>query len=187
MARRETVARRYAEAAFEIGRSDGTLEAWERDLASQAELLRNAELRALLEHPAVPFAEKEKVMRRIAGSTADGETGNGIGAEAVSLVMLMVRRGRPGAIDRMIEHFAELVRRERGIELAEVRTALPLDDEQRAAVQQRLAELTGERIQMNEVVDKALIGGISVRIGDRLYDASVRNRLERLRARLTAG
>ena len=51
---------------------------------------------------------------------------------------------------------------------------------------ERLGELTGETIEMNEVVDESLIGGIAVRIGDRLYDASVRNRLERLRARLTA-
>ena len=70
--------------------------------------------------------------------------------------------------------------------LAEVRTALPLEDEQRRAVTDRLGELTGETVEMNEVVDESLIGGIAVRIGDRLYDASVRNRLERLRARLTA-
>jgi F-type H+-transporting ATPase subunit delta len=85
----------------------------------------------------------------------------------------------------MIRHFGELLRRERGIVLAEVRTALPLDDAQRGSVEDRLAELTGEKVEMNEVVDEALIGGIAVRIGDRLYDASVRNRLERLRARLT--
>jgi F-type H+-transporting ATPase subunit delta len=86
----------------------------------------------------------------------------------------------------MIEHFGELLRRERGIALAEVRTALPLEDEQRRAVTDRLAELTGEKVEINEVVDEALIGGIAVRIGDRLYDASVRSRLERLRARMTA-
>ena len=86
----------------------------------------------------------------------------------------------------MVERFGELVRRERGIALAEVRTALPLEDEQRADVVRRLHELTGDEIQINEVVDEALIGGIAVRIGDRLYDASVRSRLERLRARLTA-
>jgi F-type H+-transporting ATPase subunit delta len=71
------------------------------------------------------------------------------------------------------------------VALAEVRTALPLDDEQRAAVSARLAELTGGQVEINEVVDEALIGGIAVRIGDLLYDASVRSRLERLRARLT--
>jgi F-type H+-transporting ATPase subunit delta len=86
----------------------------------------------------------------------------------------------------MVEHFGELVRRHRGIALAEVRTALPLEAEQRAAISSRLHELTGDEIEINEVVDESLIGGITVRIGDRLYDASVRNRLERLRARLTA-
>ena len=178
MARRETAARRYAEAAFEIGRSDRTLDAWERDLAQLGELLANDELRRLLEHPAIPFARKEKVMTLLAG--------DGVSREALALVLLMVRRGRLGAVSRMIEHFGELLRRERGITLAEVRTALPLDDEQRRAVAERLAELTGEQVEMNETVDESLIGGIAVRIGDRLYDASVRSRLERLRARLTA-
>ena len=53
------------------------------------------------------------------------------------------------------------------------------------SVEERLRALTGEKVEMNEVIDAALIGGIAVRIGDRLYDASVRSRLERLRARLT--
>jgi F-type H+-transporting ATPase subunit delta len=178
MARRETAARRYAEAAFEIGRADKKLDAWERDLATLGELLEHGELRRLLEHPAIPFARKEKVMRQVVEKD--------VSPEALSLVLLMVRRGRPGAIGRMIEHFGELLRRERGIVLAEVRTALPLGDEQRKSLEDRLAEITGDRVEMNEVVDEALIGGIAVRIGDRLYDASVRSRLERLRARMTA-
>ena len=86
----------------------------------------------------------------------------------------------------MVERFRSLLRRHRGISLAEVRTALPLDEEQRAAIAERLHALTGDEIEMNEVVDESLIGGITVRIGDQLYDASVRSRLERLRARLTA-
>jgi len=178
MARRETAARRYAEAALEIGRSDRTLDAWEHDLAALGSALQNPELRRLVEHPAVAYGDKERVLRRVVG--------DGVSREALGLVLLMIRRGRPGAIDRMIAHFGELLRRERGIALAEVRTALPLEDAQRAAVTERLAQLTGERVEMNETVDESLIGGIAVRIGDTLYDASVRNRLERLRARLTA-
>ena len=177
MARRETVARRYADAAFEIGRADGTLETWERDLATLQEALGDERLRRLMEHPAVAFADKEKVLRSVLEGVAD---------EPLALALLMVRRGRPGAIDAMVERFGELVRRERGISLAEVRTALPLDDEQRTAIAERLRVLTGDRVEINEKVDETLIGGISVRIGDRLYDASVRSRLERLRARLTA-
>ena len=177
MARRDTAARRYAEAALEIGRADRTLDRWERDLQQLSAALADEQLRTLAEHPAVPYAEKERVIRRVAGD---------VSPEALNLVLLMIRRGRPRAIPRMVEHFANLLRRERGVALAEVRTALPLDDAQRGAVMERLHELTGDEIEINEVVDESLIGGITVRIGDRLYDASVRNRLERLRARLTA-
>jgi F-type H+-transporting ATPase subunit delta len=177
MARRDTAARRYAEAALEIGRADRSLDRWERDLRLLADALADDGLRTLAEHPAVPYAEKERVIRRVAGD---------VSPEALNLVLLMIRRGRPRAIPRMIEHFATLARRERGVSLAEVRTALPLDDTQRGAVMDRLHELTGDEIEINEVVDESLIGGITVRIGDRLYDASVRSRLERLRARLTA-
>jgi F-type H+-transporting ATPase subunit delta len=177
MARRETVARRYAEAAFEIGRADGTLETWERDLGTLRETLADEELRRLVEHPAVPYADKEKVLKRVVSDVSE---------EPMKLALLMIKRGRPGAIDAMVERFGELVRRERGISLAEVRTALPLDEAQRTAITERLRAMTGDRIEIREVVDDALIGGVSVRIGDRLYDASVRSRLERLRARLTA-
>jgi F-type H+-transporting ATPase subunit delta len=177
VARRDTSARRYAEAAFEIGRADGTLDAWERDMATLGETLHHPELRSLLQHPAIPFADKERVLRRVMG--------RGVAAAPINLVLLMVRRGRPGAIDRMIERFTELLRRHRGIALAEVRTALPLDDGQRADIVSRLRTLTGSQIEVAETVDPDLIGGIAVRIGDQLYDASVRSRLERLRARLT--
>lgn len=177
MARRETAARRYAEAAFELGHADGSLDRWERDLAILAETLRNPQLRALVDHPAVAFGDKEKVLRKIVGE---------VDVQAMNLVLLMVRRGRPRAIERMVTYFGELLRRERGIAQAHVRTALPLDAEQRDAITERLQQLTGDRVEIIETVDESLIGGITVQIGDRLYDASVRNRLERLRARLTA-
>jgi F-type H+-transporting ATPase subunit delta len=85
----------------------------------------------------------------------------------------------------MIERFTELLRTHRGIALAEVHSALPLGDEQRAAIVARLQDLTEAEIEIHETVDPDLIGGIAVRIGDQLYDASIRGRLERLRARLT--
>jgi F-type H+-transporting ATPase subunit delta len=179
MPRRDTAARRYAEAAFEIGRADGTLDRWEQDLELLRAAVAQEELRRLVEHPAVPFGEKERVLRGVAGHR--------VSREALNLVLLMIRRGRPGAIEPMVQRFAELLRRERGIALAEVRTALPLGDGERRAIAERLHALTKSQIEIDERVDESLIGGVAVRIGDRLYDASVRNRLERLRARLAAG
>src|SRR3712207_3112204 len=103
MARRETAARRYAEAALQIGKADGTLDRWESDLARLRTALENEELAALIEHPAVTYRDKERVLRRVVGDVGDG---------ALKLVLLMIRRGRPGGIARMVEHFTELVRRE---------------------------------------------------------------------------
>ncbi|MGH2489514.1 MAG: ATP synthase F1 subunit delta, partial [Candidatus Limnocylindria bacterium] len=94
--------------------------------------------------------------------------------------------GRPGAVPAMRRHFEELVRRERGIARAEIRTAMPLDDEDRAELGRMLERLAGREVELTEQVDPTLIGGVSVRIGDQLYDASVRSRLVRLRARLIA-
>jgi F-type H+-transporting ATPase subunit delta len=177
MARRDTAARRYAEAAFQVARESDALDRWQADLAVLDETLAVPELRALIEHPAVAFADKERILRR---AVAD------VGAEPLNLVLLMIRRGRPGAIPAMRRHFEELLRRQRGIARAEIRSALPLDGQDRAELERTLARLAGREVELSELVDPSLIGGISVRIGDQLYDASIRSRLERLRARLTA-
>ncbi len=177
MAGRRTAARRYADAAFELARDAGRLDEWQRDLDALVQALADPELREVVEHPAIAFGDKEKVLRRAV---------SGVGEEPLRLILLMIRRGRPGAVAAMAQRFTELVRRERGVSLAEVRTALPLDDKERRDITTRIERMTGGRVETREVVDEALIGGISVRIGDRLYDASVRGRLERLRARLTA-
>lgn len=177
MPRRETAARRYAEAAFQVATADGALNRWQADLALLGDALALPELAAVVEHPAIPYADKERVLRRAVTEVASGP---------MNLVLLMIRRGRPGAIPAMRRHFEELVLRQRGIARAEVRTALPLDEQDRADLERSLEHLAGRQVEFTEVVDPSLIGGVAVRIGDRLYDASVRGRLERLRARLTA-
>ncbi len=174
MARRQTAARRYAEAAFEIARQDGTIDRWESDLRTMRDSF-NAQLERVAEDPGIEQGDKERVM---------GEAFRDVSPEALNLVMLLVQRRLVRGIGSLVERFEELARRERGVTLAEVRTALQLDDAQRDAVMSRLRELTGNRVEIREIVDESLIGGIAVRIGDVLYDSSVRGRLERLRERL---
>ena len=178
MARRETAARRYAEAAFELGRSDESLDAWSEDLARLSDALASLQVETVVRHPAIAFERKQELLRRVVG--------DGVSPQALNLVLLMIRRGRPKQVPAMVERFNELLRRERGVVRAEVRSALPLEEPEREAISERLRALTGDAVEINELVDPSLIGGIAVRIGDRLYDASVRSRLERLRARLTA-
>jgi F-type H+-transporting ATPase subunit delta len=177
MARRTTAARRYADAAFQMAREERALDRWERELSLLCDLLRDPQLKAVADHPAIPYAAKERIIR----AAADKE----IAREPLELVLLMIRRGRPRGIEPMVDRFDELLRRARGISKAEIRSALPLQDDERSSIVARLGELTGDKIQTSEEVDESLIGGVAVRIGDTLYDASVRSRLERLRARLT--
>ena len=177
MARRTTAARRYAEAAFQMGKEERGLDRWDRELGLLRDLLRDPQLRAVADHPAIPYAAKERILRATAGTE--------IAKEPLELVLLMIRRGRPRAVEAMVDRFEELLRRERGISLAAIRSALPLQDDERESIVGRLGELTGTKIQTSEHVDESLIGGVAVRIGDTVYDASVRSRLERLRARLT--
>ena len=160
-----------------MAKEERSLDRWERELGLLRDLLGEAQLRAVADHPAIPYAAKERILRAVAGTD--------IAREPMELVLLMIRRGRPRAIDAMVDRFDELLRRERGISKAEIRSALRLGDDEREAIVARLRELTGTQIQTSEQVDEALIGGVAVRIGDTLYDASVRSRLERLRARLT--
>jgi F-type H+-transporting ATPase subunit delta len=177
MARRTTAARRYADAAFQMAREERALDRWERELSLLRDLLRDPQLKAVADHPAIPYAAKERIIR----AAAEKE----IAREPLELVLLMIRRGRPRGIEPMVDRFDELLRRARGISKAEIRSALPLEDGERSSIVTRLGELTGDKIQTSEEVDESLIGGVAVRIGDTLYDASVRSRLERLRARLT--
>ena len=160
-----------------MGKEERALDRWERELRLLRDLLREPQLRAVADHPAIAYASKERILRAAAGTD--------IAREPLELVLLMIRRGRPRGIDAMVDRFDELLRRERGISKAEIRSALRLEDEERDAIVARLRELTGTKIETSEQVDESLIGGVAVRIGDTLYDASVRSRLERLRARLT--
>jgi F-type H+-transporting ATPase subunit delta len=75
----------------------------------------------------------------------------------------------------------------RGVVDAVARTALPLSADETKALQQKVAGMTGRTVDLRVEVDESLIGGLTVRVGDTLYDASVRGRLERLRERLMAG
>jgi F-type H+-transporting ATPase subunit delta len=88
---------------------------------------------------------------------------------------------------QVANEFRRLYNKNAGIVEATATSALALDDAEVAALTKRLEQLTGARIELERKVDPSLLGGIQVRIGDTLYDGSVRGRLERLRTRLAAG
>ena len=179
MARPTSAARRYAEAVMEIARRDGTLDAWLLDLRTAAATVSHPDAVRTVDNPAVPLAARREILAALLGDR--------ISSSALNLVLLLGERGRLAVLPALTREYARLLDRERGVVAATVTTAMPLSADELAAITDRLRAMTGSEVDVTTQVDPALIGGLTVRVGDRLIDASVRGRLVRLRDSLVAG
>ena len=171
--------RRYAEAAFELATRDKAVDAWQRDLAFAAELARDERVARAADSPAVPVAERRKLVRRLLASR--------VSPFALNLALLVAERGRFAVLPDVSVEYDALVRKSRGIIAATVTTPTPLSKQELAAVKKRVEQLAGAHVELSTATDPSLLGGLRVRIGDLQIDASVSGRLERLRARLVQG
>lgn len=136
------------------------------------------DLRTVLASPAVSIARKRLVIRRIAQA---------LQVERIILNFLLVLNDhrRAAALSEVIDSFDLLLDERRGFKRAEVVSAYELTAEQRDTLSAELAALAGSQVRMRFAVDPELIGGVTARLGSRVYDGSVRGRLAVLRQRLT--
>jgi F-type H+-transporting ATPase subunit delta len=178
MARRDTSPRRFADAAFEIALRDGTVETWRRELDAAADLAASEELEAVLANPAIPLEQRSGAAEKVFASFS---------RPVLNLIQLLLRRGRIEQLPRVAAEFRRLDDKRNNIVHAVATSAAPLAADEVRAIAARLEELTGSRVDLETSVDPDLLGGLVVRVGDRLIDGSVRGRLERLRNQLAAG
>ncbi len=178
MARPGAAARRYAEAAFELAARDGSHDRWAEDLRLAAETLADRQVAAVVDNPAIPLVEREKLLERLLGGR--------ISRPAFNLVRLLTQRARIEVLASVAAEFRRLLELERGVVAATVTSAAPLTTDEVSAIERRVTELTGRSVSLTTAIDEQLIGGLTVRVGDQLIDASVRGRLERLRETLVA-
>jgi F-type H+-transporting ATPase subunit delta len=178
MAKRDSSPRRYAEAAFEIGLRDDTIDTWRGELDGAAKTLESGELEGTLANPAIPLDQ------RIAAAEGVYES---LSQPVRNLVVLLVRRGRIEQLPRVAAEFRRLDDRRKGIVHATATSAAPLDADEVKAIVARLEQITGGTVELETGIDKDLLGGVVVRVGDQLIDGSVRGRLERLRHQLASG
>ena len=168
-------AKRYAEAFLQMARPADSWEQWVRDLDNLARLTEHPEVRGLLESPRVPLARKAELLaQHLPDATL----------LARNLAQLLTQRGRVDIIPDIASEFRRMYDAHRGIEHARVITAVPLEPREREALLQQLAVMTGKQVEVTTEVDPNIIGGVIVRIGDKLIDGSTRARLEALRRRL---
>jgi F-type H+-transporting ATPase subunit delta len=179
MARRSSTARRYAEAAFEVAMRDATLERWRAELDGAAGLAGDRRAIAILANPAIAIERRATVLDELLSGRAS--------QPVLNLVQLMLRRRRIEDLPRVAAEFRRLDDERQGIVHATVTSATDLTQDEVRELTTRLERSTGGRIALDVEVDPSLLGGLVVRVGDRLIDGSVRGRLERLRNQLLAG
>ncbi len=167
----------YARALFEVARAEGTLDEVEDELFRFARSYESSDaLRNAMTDEHVPAARREAIVEDLLGGRATPTT--------VQLVSMVVGAGRgrdlPAIIDRLVLRASAA----KQLDVAEVRTAVALTDDQQARLKAALENATGKSLNVKTVVDPSVIGGVVATVGDTVIDDTVRTRIDQLKSRL---
>lgn len=177
MAELATIARPYAEAAFGFAKQRGELDKWSGMLALLASVYQNERFQEAIAGPKVTGSDVERLILSVCGERIDGQVRN--------LVQLLVRNGRLPVLAEIRSLFEQLKSEDEGVIEANIASAYPLQDQQLEQIVNILAKRYNKKISPTVGVDSELIGGIKVQVGDKVWDASVRGRLQEMAAALT--
>ncbi len=164
----------YASALLGVAQSEGNLAEVEDELFRFARTLEgNDELRTTLTDAALPVSRRQQIVEDLLGGRANPVT--------VALVSMVVGAGRSRDLTAIIDELVKLSATESNKELAEVRSAVPLTDEQKARLTEALNKATGKVIELKVIIDESVLGGLVAQIGDTVIDGSVKTRLDQLK------
>lgn len=169
-------ARRYARAIFELAREDGQVDEWARRVGAVHDVLGQPEARAVLTNPTIPARRREEAAVALLGDDADPGSRN--------LARLLVGANRLNELDGIVEEYGRLVDDAAGRVRATVTTAVPLGEGDAGRLAGQLSARLGSEVRLDREVDPRIVGGLVLRVGDRVIDASVAARLRQLRSRL---
>ncbi len=164
----------YGDAIFELAVSENKVDSLYEEAAAVVEAFtNNNELVKLLNHPKIDNNEKKKVVENIFQ--------NFVSKDMTGLLILMVSKQRHNDIVSTLKYFQQRVKAYRHIGEASVTTAVELTEEQKSRIVKRLLETTSfVKFEMSYSIDSSLIGGMVIRIGDRVVDSSIKTKLDEL-------
>lgn len=173
----ELITDRYATALFEVAKENNAVKNYEEQVKIIYDtLLKNPEFLQVLSDPKIILEEKYSLAEKVfEGKVYD---------ELVGLFILLVRKNRQNYTLDILAQFLEMAQADAGILLATVTTAMPLKKEQLAQIKTNLEKSTKQTIDLVTVVDKDLIGGIIIQVGDKVVDGSVSGQLNTLSNKL---
>jgi F-type H+-transporting ATPase subunit delta len=171
-----TGAKRYARAIFELAKEEGQVEEWARRLSVVRDVLTQPEARAVLANPSIAVQRRQDAAAELVEGNA--------GREGANLAKLLIASRRIGDLDGIIEEYHLLADEDAGRIRATATTAVPLERTDAEQLEASLARRLGRQVRLDTRVEPAIIGGLVLRIGDRVIDASVATRLQQLRRSL---
>ncbi len=164
----------YARGIFEMARGEGELERVEGELLAVSRAFESSpDLRSNLTDPQVPLDKKQGIIDGLIGGRASSLT--------VGLVQLLVSQNRASELPAIAKAVAEAAASSRDKELAEVRSAVPLDDQTVERLAAALGRATGKDVEVRVIVDPSVIGGVVATVGDTVIDGSIAKRVESVR------
>ena len=168
MAETLTIARPYAEAIFRLADQRGALGAWSGMLDTMAQVAANPDMQDCIGNPKLTRRQLADLFLSAA---------KGVNEEGRNLVELLVENGRLALLPQMRELFEELKHEREGVLDAQIYSAFPVDEAQKSGLVADLERKFSRRIQATIAIDKELIGGVKVVVGDQVIDGSIRARL----------
>ena len=164
----------YGDALLDLALEEGTLDSlYEEAQALVVTLQENEDLIRLLAHPQIEKEEKKKLVENI----FDGRVSSAI----VGLFVMLVEKDHGSKLVQVLQYFIRQVKREKNIGVASVTSAVALSDSQKQAIEKRLVETTDfDTMEVSYTVDASLIGGLVIRIDDRVLDSSIKTKIDKM-------
>ncbi len=178
MAELATIARPYAEAAFELARDQNALPVWSQMLKLASRVVSDPQVAQALDNPKFDSGAKESLLLSILG--------DGLNAEGRNFVKLLVEAGRITLMPAIAELFDTLKDQAEGVAKATIETAFPLEGNQLSELIASLERRFKRRIEAEVVVKPDLIGGARITVGDEVIDGTVQERLRAMAVQLRA-
>jgi F-type H+-transporting ATPase subunit delta len=177
----QAVANRYASALFELAKEQGQIQKVNEELQAVKEVIeKTPEFIQFLVHPKVTKEQKQTFIEQNFGRVISKTSLHGF--------LILVDRNRTESLVPMIKKFKELAYAAQNMAEAQVYSAKPLTEKEQEEIAKTFAKKTNKtKLEVSNIVDSDLIGGIKIRIGDRIYDGTVKAQLDRIKRSLVAG
>jgi F-type H+-transporting ATPase subunit delta len=175
----QTIARLYADALSDIGEEHGHLGQIVEDLHAVQELYDgHRDFYEFFVTPRMDPTEKKRILRELLGDK--------VGREVMGLLCVLIDKRRELVFDNIVGEFHAIRDLRAGIVNVYLTTARPMEADLRADIEQRLEKVSGKKIKFHEKVDSKVLGGLFIKVGDRVMDGTLRHRLEQLRREMVA-